>query len=305
MSGRSGAISHTTLHEATKGNRLPSWETTVEFVRACGGEPGEFRERWEAANRAVRTAGAADPAARPAAAATASATGTGERRAVHLAIEPRTGAAGTTGPAPVPVPPPGGGGVPPARPAVGVRSRRSRPVVGVLAAAAIGVGAVIVFVAVDRGSEPGKQTPTASATGPASAAAGCPVVFPNPPPAPPEHEGDAAVFVRDVTLGDCTHVDAGRTVTKTWQIKNIGTVPWKGYRLRRIDSPQQADQCQTISHVPIRDTPPGGTVDISTEVTTPVKPGLCVARFKMVDAAGRFTFPGNRAINFQLYVDGA
>ena len=36
MAGRSRAISHTTLHEAAQGNRLPSWATTVEFVRACG-----------------------------------------------------------------------------------------------------------------------------------------------------------------------------------------------------------------------------------------------------------------------------
>lgn len=48
MSGRSGAISHTTLHEATKGNRLPSWGTTVEFVKACGADPAAYRESWGA-----------------------------------------------------------------------------------------------------------------------------------------------------------------------------------------------------------------------------------------------------------------
>src|SRR3954470_14901523 len=63
MSGRSGAISHTTLHEATKGNRLPSWETTVEFVKACGADPAAYRERWEAANRAVRSV-SSDPSGR-------------------------------------------------------------------------------------------------------------------------------------------------------------------------------------------------------------------------------------------------
>ena len=64
MSGRSGAISHTTLHEATKGNRLPSWETTVEFVKACGVDPAMYRERWERANLAVRSASAGDPSTR-------------------------------------------------------------------------------------------------------------------------------------------------------------------------------------------------------------------------------------------------
>ncbi|MFI6499845.1 NBR1-Ig-like domain-containing protein [Nonomuraea typhae] len=55
MSGRSGAISHTTLHEAVKANRLPSWETTVEFVKACGADPAAYREQWERANLAVRS----------------------------------------------------------------------------------------------------------------------------------------------------------------------------------------------------------------------------------------------------------
>ncbi|GAA0935879.1 NBR1-Ig-like domain-containing protein [Nonomuraea longicatena] len=69
MSGRSKAISHTTLHEAAKGNRLPSWETTVEFLKACGADPAAYRERWENANQAVRSVdrlpGDAPPLARP------------------------------------------------------------------------------------------------------------------------------------------------------------------------------------------------------------------------------------------------
>jgi hypothetical protein len=51
MSGRSGRISHTTLHEAAAGNRFPSWETTREFVRACEADEVEWRLRWEDAQR--------------------------------------------------------------------------------------------------------------------------------------------------------------------------------------------------------------------------------------------------------------
>jgi hypothetical protein len=47
MAGRSGRISHTTLHEAAAGTRFPSWETTREFVRACEADEGEWRVRWE------------------------------------------------------------------------------------------------------------------------------------------------------------------------------------------------------------------------------------------------------------------
>ncbi|GAA2998285.1 helix-turn-helix domain-containing protein [Actinokineospora diospyrosa] len=37
MAARSGRISHTTLHDCLSGARLPSWEATREFVRACAG----------------------------------------------------------------------------------------------------------------------------------------------------------------------------------------------------------------------------------------------------------------------------
>ena len=53
MAGRSKAISHTTLHEAVHGNRLPSWATTAEFVKACGADPVLYRDSWDRANRAV------------------------------------------------------------------------------------------------------------------------------------------------------------------------------------------------------------------------------------------------------------
>ncbi|QYN25104.1 NBR1-Ig-like domain-containing protein [Amycolatopsis sp. DSM 110486] len=46
MAERSGCISHTTLHEAVKGTRFPSWETTREFVKACGAGEEPWRARW-------------------------------------------------------------------------------------------------------------------------------------------------------------------------------------------------------------------------------------------------------------------
>lgn len=53
MAGLSGCISHTTLAEAEKGLRLPSWETTQEFVKACGGNEADWRARWESAKKDV------------------------------------------------------------------------------------------------------------------------------------------------------------------------------------------------------------------------------------------------------------
>ncbi|SNT57549.1 Ig-like domain-containing protein [Actinomadura meyerae] len=328
MSGRSGAISHTTLYEAAKGNRLPSWGTTAEFVKACGADPADFRDRWERANRIVGSARAGRPeavagtsAARPSGGAAAPASGP-ERHAVHIAVDPPlppaevppepSDSSESSGPsgavtAPAPEPPSGGAadGVPPAAPKG--RFRLARPVAVTLAAVAAGVGTVVVVVlAADRdGSRPGGDglKPGAGASEAALSPADCPVHATNPPPAPPVHKGDVAVFIADITLPDCTRVGTGRTVAKVWRLKNAGKVPWQGYSLRRLDVPQRADQCQTISDVPIKDTRPGTMVDIRADITTPRKPGLCYVRFKMVDASGKVAFPGSRPVNFQIIVE--
>lgn len=49
MAAKSGTVSHTTLHEAAKGIRFPSWPTTKAFVEVCGGDADEWRARWSAA----------------------------------------------------------------------------------------------------------------------------------------------------------------------------------------------------------------------------------------------------------------
>ncbi|WP_242888153.1 NBR1-Ig-like domain-containing protein [Actinomadura litoris] len=315
MSGRSGAISHTTLHEATKGNRLPSWGTTVEFVKACGADPATYRARWEEANSTVRSVATrpkttdveAEPVAdtpdeRPPDERATLTTDVAKRPAIHISLGPRLPR--TVGAA---VPPPPAeilGVVPPPRPAAA--GRRRRPVVIVLAVAVVGVGAAVtIAVSGHRASGPDEDggEPPGTLSKAALTPADCPVHVSNPAPAPPARNGDAAVFIADVTLPDCARVAPGKTVTKIWRLKNAGTVPWEGYSLHRLDLPQQADQCQTISDVPIDDTRPGKEVDIRTDITTPRKPGLCYVRFKLVDAGGKVAFPGNRPVNFQVIVE--
>ncbi|WP_460365044.1 NBR1-Ig-like domain-containing protein [Actinocorallia lasiicapitis] len=178
------------------------------------------------------------------------------------------------------------------------RFRLTRPVVVGLVTAAVGVGAVaVILVSLDSGADDW-PTPPPVAQSPAV----CPIVSPNPAAAPPLHRGDAANFLGDVTLTDCTRVPVNTTVPKTWRLMNTGTVPWKGYHLRRIDSTDTADQCRTPTHVPIKDTRPGATVDITTDITTPPTPSFCYVRFKVIDAAGRFAFPASRPLNFQLLI---
>lgn len=60
MAKRSGR-SQTALSEAAGGQKLPTWETTEAFVQACGGDPREWRSRWEAARPETNGTTAEDP----------------------------------------------------------------------------------------------------------------------------------------------------------------------------------------------------------------------------------------------------
>lgn len=290
MSGRSHAISHTTLHEAAQGHRFPSWATTAEFVRACGADPADYRERWEQASQDVRSA-------------------------TTPSLAPDSSPYPDPYPSPDPHPRHGEADhVDEAVPAASARLPRRRfwhTVSGVVAVGAVVAVAVIIGSAVSRGDDPHAgsrvsfSSPSASLA-PSSqslTAADCPVHQSNPPAAEPAHPGDMSAFIDDILLPDCTHVRRGSTVAKVWRLKNIGTVPWRGYVLHRVDLPQRRDQCQTIPDVPVKDTEPGEIVDIKVMVMAPNNPGFCFVRFKMEDSSGRIAFPGSRPVNFQLIID--
>jgi hypothetical protein len=302
MSGRSRAISHTTLHEAAQGNRLPSWATTVEFVKACGADPAVYREDWEQADRVVRSANsvrvttpASDSVSRLSAGIAIPAAGVTDRRTIHAAIGPEPPTSDpsddTLGPAEPPAP--------------GNRRRRRFVLAGAVAVGVIALSVTITVIAIRSGPDSPEAKSSDPTTPPHAklTPANCPMHSANPPVKPPLHTGDASSFIADITLPDCSHIRRGHTATKVWRIKNVGTVPWKDYSLHRLDLPQQRDQCQTISDVPIKDTVPGDIVDIKTAVTAPMTPSFCFVRFKMLDADGQVAFPGNRPVNFQLIVD--
>ncbi len=305
MSGRSRAISHTTLHEAAQGNRLPSWGTTVEFVKACGADPADYRQRWQRANETVCSAGC-PPASLDRGGAGASsgshrAAAAASRRVVLDAqVDRPAPAQGVSATPTVPLESLGAVSAPRGRTrSPGLRRRtgtRWYAGLGLAAAGAIVAGVGLAWSASGDGG-------ATAAPPPGHVAGDCPVHQQNPPSAPPGHKGDAAAFVADLTLPDCAHVGRGTQVQKVWRLKNVGTVPWVGYTLHRIDLPQGRDQCQTIPDVPIPDTSPGAMVDVEVVVAVPSDPGFCFVRFKMVDAAGAVAFPGSRPVNFQVVVD--
>jgi len=114
-------------------------------------------------------------------------------------------------------------------------------------------------------------------------------------------EGDAAAFVSE-RPPDGSSVSCGTTFTKTWTIRNSGTVPWHGRRLRRIGPATGPWTLTSERFTPIPDTEPGETVPISVQVHTPQMETAAVAQWKMVDKDELLYFPDRYSVGLALYV---
>ena len=264
MALRSGGVSHTTLHEAARGNRFPSWPTTQAFVTACGGDLVEWRRRWEDA--------------RPRLAESVVHHAVLPESVVQRAVLPESDLTEVVMPAsPVSV----ADEVTPGK----QRPRRYRGwTVAVLGSVVVVLAAVTVVLISRSGSQ--------------SAAAGSSLVA----VVGPAVAGDASGFVADVTIPDGTRVTVDERFQKVWEIANIGTVSWHGRYLRRLDLPPGPNTCQTPSQVLIGDTDPGQDAWISVDVVAPSMPGTCWVGWKMVDATGKEYLPNERPLFFLVTV---
>ena len=101
---------------------------------------------------------------------------------------------------------------------------------------------------------------------------------------------DKTLFIKDVTVPDGTAIPVDTTFVKTWRVKNVGTVIWKNRYLKRITSLSN-QICSSPAMVPIPETLPGETVDISVTFTTPHLPGSCRTDWKSADENGNLHFP--------------
>ncbi|WP_214409905.1 NBR1-Ig-like domain-containing protein [Sphaerisporangium fuscum] len=269
MSSRLGAAaSKSSLASAAQGRKLPTWETTWEFVRVLavdrlGHDPAEtereWREFWEH-TKAVSTDGAVPDETLPNAA-------TAQVPAQAL---PATAVAVVPVPSPSPAPSAEAAPVPSPSPA-----RRGRGLVAAIVSAAVVAGGLIFFMATktDRQLPPAVTTPSPIAK-------------------------DDSEFVDDITYPDGSKVRQGSFFKKVWRIRNTGTTHWRGRRLVRIN----AAPCRSPESVVIPPTAPGQTVDIAVRVQSPDKPGKCRIYWKMTDAAGRELFPLKRPVFLDVQV---
>lgn len=291
MAKRSGAISHATLHDALQGARMPSWETTVEFAKACGVDPQELREDWEHAADIVR-AGCEGPASAPC-------------DEVVPDDVPSESTLEQTSPDTAP---------PEADPSTPGRSRRPLVLIGV--GAAIVIAATLAIVGLTN--EPPPSTAATSSTGGEAAAAytsapnapstttgpkGCPVNVRVSPGTKTLVPADGSEFVADVTIKDCTVQPRGQSVIKTWSFKNTGTVEWEGRFLHRINAHEGSPGCRAPERVAIPDTKPGKTVNVSVTIATPNERATCFGRWMQTDSEGNFTFPEQRPYYYTFKVE--
>jgi hypothetical protein len=153
---------------------------------------------------------------------------------------------------------------------------RSRLTLLVAAVAAVVVGAVVAVVSF--GLKDGRDDERAEAG--------------------PVAEHDDSAFEGDITYPDGTVVPPKSSFTKTWRLRNTGTVVWANRFMARVNE----QPCKAPDLVPIPQTKPGETVDISVPVETPAGPASCKIYFKMADEQGRTFFPAKRPIFLDVRV---
>jgi hypothetical protein len=124
---------------------------------------------------------------------------------------------------------------------------------------------------------PATNTPEASSTPRATAT---PEVSPTPTtPA----QCDEAKYVSDVTVPDGTQMTPGQQFVKTWQIKNTGTCTWAtGYTLIYGYGEKMSGKAVALTS----DVPPGGTTEVSVNLTAPSKVGSYTGAWRMSNAKG-------------------
>lgn len=122
-------------------------------------------------------------------------------------------------------------------------------------------------------SAPGDGTPTTTPAGKETAVSGT-----------PSESGDAATFVKDISVPDGKELPPNGTFVKTWLLRNTGTTTWTtAYNLVFIGG----DRMDAPEAVPLpRDVPPDDTVELSVELVAPNSPATYTAYFNLQNTNG-------------------
>ena len=96
---------------------------------------------------------------------------------------------------------------------------------------------------------------------------------------------DRAAFVSDVTIPDGTYLPGGTPFTKTWRLQNVGTCTWTtSYRLVFAGGDFMGASASAFN-LPTS-VAPGGTIDVSVNMTAPISSGNYTSYWKLRNASG-------------------
>ena len=108
-----------------------------------------------------------------------------------------------------------------------------------------------------------------------------------PTPAPtPTDQGDCinrAEFVSDVTVPDNTNFNPGEKFVKTWRISNTGSCTWN---MRYVLVFLKGAQMSAPYSIPLTETPPGSTLDVSLDMVAPAQDGAFTGTYQFQSPSG-------------------
>jgi hypothetical protein len=123
---------------------------------------------------------------------------------------------------------------------------------------------------------PVTEAPTATST--------TPLATDTPTVTPTEESCEKVTFVTDVTIADGTAFQPGETFTKTWRLSNEGSCPWTTeFSLVFAEGDQLGGPDELALPAEVE---PGGTVDLSVDLTAPEISGSYRGYWQLRNAAG-------------------
>lgn len=114
-------------------------------------------------------------------------------------------------------------------------------------------------------------------------------------------DGDAIAFVDD-TIPHGTLMTPGLLFVKTWRVRNVGRVPWRGRRLERQGPLTGPGLITSQRYIPIDPTEPGEIAEVQAIMKAPGYDCSSIAYFKMVDENGFLCFPDDHQLGLDVLV---
>ncbi|MBN1679873.1 MAG: C39 family peptidase [Anaerolineae bacterium] len=118
------------------------------------------------------------------------------------------------------------------------------------------------------------------------------------PAKPPIRGISNAIYIADVTIKDDEVMAPGASFTKTWRVKNTGTLAWGPSYTLNLD---KGTPMSTISSIPLPACAPGAECEISVTLTTPTQPGKHYNNWILKDSKGK---PFGVILWFRIVISG-